>query len=197
MTATSLRELRRAEILAAARSIVAEEGLSALTFGALERRLAFTRGVITHHFTNKQAIVDGLLDGAVEEIDAATAAAVASAGPAPERIHAVLRGMVGGFLGHPEATRVLVAFWGRQGVDPRAASKNAALFRRYRTECAELLRAGQVRGEVRADLNVDATAAVVVGLVIGIAAQAFFEPDAVPVDAAVDAAAEGVILGAC
>ncbi|MFT4626193.1 MAG: TetR/AcrR family transcriptional regulator [Myxococcota bacterium] len=193
----SVADLRRREILDAARAVVAERGLGALTFGALEGRLAFTRGVITHHFANKQAIVHALLDDALAEIDRATAESIAAASPVSNRIHAALCGMVRGFSEHSEATRVLVSFWGLQGVDARAAQKNAALFERYREECRSLLRVGQARGEVRADLDVDAVAAVLVGLVIGIVAQGFFEPGRVDVERAVAAAAEGVILAAC
>ena len=44
---TTVRDLRRTQILAEARSIVAQEGLAALTIGTLEKRLPFSRGVIT------------------------------------------------------------------------------------------------------------------------------------------------------
>src|SRR5205814_9753674 len=54
----SLRDLRRAQIVAAAREIVAGDGLESLTIGALEKRLGFSRGVITYHFRDKDEIVE-------------------------------------------------------------------------------------------------------------------------------------------
>src|ERR1700722_2409301 len=66
----SVRDLRRGQILTAARRLVAEHGLEALTIGALEDRLAFTRGVITYHFANKDEIVRAVFASAIDEIDA-------------------------------------------------------------------------------------------------------------------------------
>ena len=57
----TVRDLRRAQIIAAARAIVCRDGLDALTIGALEQKLAFTRGVITYHFAGKDDIVRALL----------------------------------------------------------------------------------------------------------------------------------------
>ncbi len=193
----TIRAVRRRQILEVARAVVIEGGLGALTFGALERRVSFTRGVITHHFTNKRAIVQALLDEAVSEIDHATALQVLETGHAADRLLGALQAMVRGFVAHPEATRVLVSFWGGQGADVIAMEKNAALFSRFRAQCADILRLGQTRGEIRAELDADSTSAVVVGLVIGLVAQTLFEEEAIDVEAAVAAAAEGLILAAC
>ena len=65
----TVRDLRRQQVVAAARAIVAQQGLEALTFAALERELGYTRGVITWHFRNKDEIVAAVLHDAVEDID--------------------------------------------------------------------------------------------------------------------------------
>jgi AcrR family transcriptional regulator len=175
-----LRSLRRAQIIGAARAIVAKSGLEALTFAELERQLGYTRGVVTYHFKNKDEIVDALLASAIEEIDGATRAEVAAARTRGERAAAVVRAVVRGFLTRVEAVRVLVAFWGRLHAEPRIRGVNARLYARYRREAQRLL-------------GCDAgLAAVVVGVVLGIAAQAYFEPGAVDVDAAVEEAARAV-----
>jgi AcrR family transcriptional regulator len=185
---SAVRELRRGQIIAAARRIVAEEGLEALTIGSLEANLSFTRGVITYHFRGKDEIALAVLDSAVAEIDTAMRAAVeASAGP-EDRVLAVLRGQVHGYLAHPEATRVLLSFWGRIGSDRRIARANARLYTRYREQAARLASALSRHGAFDGE-SPDAVASLLVGAVIGIACQALFDPGAIDPDAAVAAAA--------
>ena len=96
--ASAVREVRRAQIITAARGVVARDGLSALTFSALEGELDFTRGVITYHFKNKGAIVDAVLQSALDEIDAATLAAVEAHGSPTERVAAAVRATIAGFI---------------------------------------------------------------------------------------------------
>src|SRR5688572_18339107 len=124
----TVRDLRRGQIIAAARAVVAEGGLEALTIAALEERLGFTRGVITYHFRDKDEIVDAVLASAVAEIDAATLAEVGASQDFEAKVEAVIRTKVRGFLERVEATRILVAFWGRIHQDPRARNANAQLY---------------------------------------------------------------------
>ena len=172
---SGLRDLRRGQIVAAARAIVAEDGLEALTIAALEDRLEFTRGVITYHFHNKDEIVEAVLASAVAEIDAAMHRELATAGTVKERVRAVLHGQVSGWIEHPEAGKILLSFWGRLGSDPRAAALNAALYRRYREESGAM--------------GNESVAVLLVGIVLGIATQHYFEPGSFDVEAAVDEAA--------
>ena len=95
--------------------------------------------------------------------------------------------MVYGFLARRDAAMVLVGFWGRLQADPRAARKNARLYRSYREGSVNLIRRAQALGHFQGH-DPDALAVVVVGLVIGIAGQALFEEGAIDVDAAVQAA---------
>jgi TetR/AcrR family transcriptional repressor of bet genes len=179
----ALRELRRAQIIQAARALVAKDGLEGLTIARLERQLGQSRGVITYHFRNKEEIVDSLLESAIAEVDYATRAEVASARTVGDRAGAVIRAVVRGFLSRVEAVRILVSFWGRLHADPRIRAANAALYARYRAETAALL------GGRRSD---HALATVVVGVVLGIAAQSYFDPQHVDVEAAVEEAIAAV-----
>ncbi len=171
---------------------MAEEGISALTISTLEARLPFSRGVITHHFRDKDEIVEAVLASAVDDIDAGTAqelrSSVKASADLEARVRAVLRSKVQGFLAQPEATRVLVSFWGQLG-DARATGANAALFRRYRAESRRLFAHAVGSGEARADLDPAVAAALLVGSVLGIVGQAMFEPGAFDVPAAIEAAA--------
>jgi AcrR family transcriptional regulator len=177
-----LRSLRRAQIIAAARTLVARDGLEGLTIARLEKQLGYTRGVITYHFRNKDEIVAALLESAIDEIDQATRAEVAAATNALDRAAAVIRAVVRGFLTRVEAVRIVISFWGRLH-EPRIRAANARLYARYRKQTARTLGGRAEDG---------ALATVIVGVVLGIAAQVYFDPRRVDVDAAVEEAIAAV-----
>ncbi len=180
----TLRELRRGQIVAIARKIVADDGLEALTIGSLEARLAFSRGVITYHFQNKDDIVHAVLESALEEINGSTAAQAATGLSHEERLRAMLRTYIRGFIEHVEATRILLSFWGRITSDKRARAANASLYASYRDGIAQLIKAGRRAGEFSGEVDVDGLAAVLVGVVIGVAMQSYFEKGSIDAEAA-------------
>lgn len=193
MPEPTVRDFRRAQIVAAARTLVAEEGLAGLTIGALETRLGYSRGVITYHFRDKDEIVSAVLSSAVAEIDAATVAGVQASATFEDMVRAVLRTKVGGFVERLEATRIVFSFLGRIGADPRVRKINAELYAGYRKQAAGLIRAGKAIGACAADVSVDAMAVLLVGLVIGITAQNFFAPGAIDTEAAIEEACKTVL----
>ncbi len=191
MSPSPLRALRRAQIIAAARRIVAERGLEAMTIGAIEDALDFSRGVITYHFKNKDEIVIAVLDSAIAEIDAATDLMVRASLTPQQKVEAVLRANVQGFVAHTDAGRILLSFWGRLSAHPGIEAVNVQLFRRYRAQSVCLIREGQALG-VFADADADAVAALIVGIVIGLATQALIDPAAIDPEPAIRAGAAAV-----
>lgn len=174
---SALRGLRRAQVLAEARRIVAEAGLEALTIARLEERLSFSRGVISYHFRDKEELTLALLHDAIDAIEARTRAAVAAAPTTEDRVAAVVRGMTTGFLeSGSDAAWILLSYWGRLHSDHRVEAANAALFARFRSAAASLL---SHRPTSQAD------ALVVVGIVLGIVAQILFAGGALDVEAAI------------
>lgn len=188
----TVRDLRRGQIVAAARRLVAEQGLDALTFGALEDRLAFTRGVITYHFANKDEIVRAVLASAIDEIDAGVRAQVDAGATAADKVRAMLGATVRGFVDRAEAGRVLMSFWGRLPSDPQVRQLNAELYARYRRAAAKVLRRARAEGAI-AKIDPAVMASLLVGLVLGIAMQHFFDPGSIDVDAATEEAVQTVL----
>ena len=182
----SLRDLRRGQILAAARAIVAADGLEALTIGALEKSLGYSRGVITYHFADKDEIVEAVLLGAVAEIDAHTSEEFRSAVTLVNKVRAVLRTKIDGFLKSPEASRVLLAFWGRMVSDVRARKLTAKLFAGYRAQGAWLARHEQGRIDPQ---RAEAMGALFVGVVLGLVVMQMIQPACFDVEKAIDEAA--------
>jgi AcrR family transcriptional regulator len=192
----NLRDLRRGQIVAAARTLVAQGGIEALSFSALESRLEFTRGVITYHFADRDEIVAAVLQSAVIEIDGATGAEVEASASLEEKIRAVLRTKVHGFLGHPEAAEILLAFWAQLSRRGPVGRLTAQLFGGYRAQSARLVKVARKETR-RCKADPDAMAALLVGTVIGLVIQSRFEPDAIRVEAAIEEAVQafGARLG--
>ncbi len=188
----SVRDLRRGQIVTAARRLVAEHGLEALTIGALEDRLSFTRGVITYHFANKDEIVRAVFASAIEEIDAAVRREVEGGSTVEDKVRAVLRGNVRGFVDSEVAGRVLLSFWGRLSGDAQVRKLNAELYAKYRRRAAKLLRAARAQGHI-APVDPTVMGALLVALVLGIATQHYFEPGSIDVDAAIEEATRTVM----
>jgi len=183
----SLRALRRAQILAAARSIVATLGLEALTVGALEQNLGFSRGVITYHFKDKDEIVAEVLASAVAEIDQGTRESLQRPVSVAVAVRAVLETKVRGFLSHREAGLILISFWSRAQASPTVKQASAGLYARYRKQSDRLIVLARAQhGRCRA--RPGAFGAVMVGVVIGLVLQSWFDPS-LDVEAALDEAA--------
>ena len=185
----TLRALRREQILEATGELVASSGLGALTIGALEKRLAFSRGVITYHFENKEEIVRTLFQNAIRTIDAHAWGEVEAARSPEERIRRASRAIVDGFVDNPVASIILMNFWGSLRADAETARLNADLYRKYRDSARRIAASA---GEAREDIDLDAFAAAFVGMVIGIACQALFDAEAIDIEATVDHAARAL-----
>jgi AcrR family transcriptional regulator len=187
----SLRALRRAQILKAARSIVAGSGLEALTVGALEEKLGFSRGVITYHFKDKDEIVAEVLASAVAEIDQGTRQSLQRPVSVAEAVRAVLDTKVHGFLAHREASLILISFWSRAQASAQIKKTSAELYARYRAQSDRLIALARAQnGSCRAKPG--AFGAVMVGVVIGLVLQSWFDPS-IDIDGALDEAARALI----
>lgn len=189
---TTLQELRRHQIIKAARQLIVDKGLAAMTFSELEGRLEFSRGVITYHFKNKNDILIAILESAVNEINEATGKAIISGGNMSDKLTAMVTTTVRGFIERPEAGIILMSFWSRIPSDPHVAEINARLHRSWRFFAGELVKQAQDRGEFR-ETEVEPIAANVVAIVIGIVTQHFFEPGAFDVQRAATAACKAML----
>lgn len=59
--------MRREEIVAAARALFAEQGVTSTTFNDLARRVGITRGLVYHYFPDKSVLVDHVLEERIAE----------------------------------------------------------------------------------------------------------------------------------
>lgn len=163
-------------LLDAAAELVAERGVERASLARIGERAGASRGLPTHHFGSKDALVARLAQRAQNQIDDASWAAVKADGRPVEELSALdlLRTTVDTYLRRFENPssddRALIVMWG--ATFPAEASVEGMLDadRRSRDGWAGLIEKGQGDGSIRADVDAWTGAVLLQGLVRGVAA---------------------------
>ena len=171
-------------LLNSAAALIAERGVERASLGSIGEHAGASRGLPTHHFGSKDALVARL----AERVQADVAAAATER--LERRMHRtpdsppaldVLRTTLDTYLElfeHPsDDERALIVMWG--ATFPSNASIDGMLEadRRSYDGWAELIRHGQQDGSIRSDLDATASAVVLFGLMRGVAALLLTESD--------------------
>ncbi|WP_051472207.1 TetR family transcriptional regulator [Patulibacter minatonensis] len=146
---TFIRRARRSQLVAVAITTIADVGLERASMVQIAKRAGVSRGVLTHHFTGR----DDVLDAVVREVYAvardALAAKVAAAGDPRASLLTFVGGSIDFYAAYPDhmaALREIFAVDGRPGAPGRADADD---HRGERDAVVALLRAGQERGLFR------------------------------------------------
>ncbi len=161
---------RRAEaerrVLEAAREVIGEHGVGAVTFAAVGARAGYSRGIVTHHFGSRRGLMEalarslqGLVPPAPAELDGR------------ERVLAQVDLYLATLEHHPRDTRVFAMLWaeaiaGDPDLRPIFAERDAD----FRDSFARALRTAAADG-TGAGLDPDAAAMAIVGLLRGVGLQ--------------------------
>jgi AcrR family transcriptional regulator len=171
---------RRAAVAAAARAVIAREGLG----GTTVRRVAIEAGssttAVTHYFADKEA----LLLAAVQDAYAALAARMRThveRGPdGLSTLRAVLQEALPLDVERIAESRVWLAFWSAAGSRPALREVQQTAYREWRTLVVWIIAGAVERGELAADLDPTTVAEQLMVLVDGLLMQATLEPDRLP-----------------
>lgn len=156
-------------VLAAAAKLVAEHGLRGLTLAAAGTRAGFSRGIATHHFGSRQALLEALAVHLQEKFHP------------PEHPggsgRAALLDLVDAYLAHgttePLASRAFLVLWAEVlASEPTLRPVFAERDERFRALVASAVQAGVGDGSIRPNADPEVLAYVVVGLLRGAAMQA-------------------------
>lgn len=107
--------LTRARVLAAARRLLAERGLAALTMRALAERLEVAPNALYSHISGKTELLDDVLDGVLAEVEAPPVDAV----DAHAALHAIMASTYRVLLAHPDLVSLYLARQGARGANAR------------------------------------------------------------------------------
>jgi AcrR family transcriptional regulator len=163
--------------------LVAERGLDGATLAGIGERAGTSRGLPTHHFGSKNALVERLAQRAQQRVSDAVWAAAERAGSDLNVVSNLdrLRTTVDTYLRLFESPspmdRALIVMWG--ATFPTEASVTGLLEadRRAFDGWAGVIEQGQVDGSIRRDIDPRTTAVLLQGLIRGVAASLLIDSE--------------------
>lgn len=161
MTELRTRPDRRADLLAAARAILAEKGLEATTVSEIVARAGVAQGTFYLYFASKLALIPALNREMNAHILSALREAMARATSAADVVH----------LGVAAAFREIGQYRDVLHVIHSHITASASVgeweeqFGPYRTLIVELIQQRQATGEIDASVNPDISARLIIGII--------------------------------
>ncbi|MEW2401695.1 TetR/AcrR family transcriptional regulator [Streptomyces sp. NPDC046862] len=169
------RTQAEAALLDAAAELVVECGVRSLTLARVGERAGYSRGIVTHHFGSKQALLERL----ARATQAGFVPGLADLPPGLDRLLKLVDGYVGALGDVGIMNRAFLLLW----TEAATASELAPTFRErdeaFRSDLRSDVAAGIADGDVRPDVEPDDVAVVVVGQLRGIGLQRLLDPGAV------------------
>ncbi|HEY6574325.1 MAG TPA: TetR/AcrR family transcriptional regulator [Mycobacterium sp.] len=181
------QEERRSEaerrLLSAAAELIAETGPSGVTLANIGERAGYSRGLATHHFGSKGAMMRRLVDSVTTDFRREVLAASATESALDEAM-----GLVRAYfhaLGHPKpANRARLVLWADAVAAGSTDVRSAVLAsdREFRDELTKRIERGVSTGEFAGSVDPRALATVIIGMLRGVALQSMLD-DGVDLDA--------------
>ncbi|MDX3194914.1 TetR/AcrR family transcriptional regulator [Streptomyces sp. MN03-5084-2B] len=173
------RDQAEAALLTAAAELVVEQGVRSLTLARVGERAGYSRGIVTHHFGAKQALVERLAR-------ATQAGFVPGLEEVPPGLDRLLR-LIDGYLGELGRIGVFnqafLLLWAEAATQPELTPIFRERDAAFRADLREDVEAGIAEGGIDADVSGDEVAIAVVGQLRGIALQRLLDPDSVDTEA--------------
>lgn len=169
------RTQAEAALLDAAAELVVQHGVRSLTLARVGERAGYSRGIVTHHFGSKQALLERL----ARATQTGFVPGLADLPPGLDRLLKLVDGYVGALGDVGTTNRAFLLLW----AEAATASELAPIFRErdeaFRSDLRSDVAAGIADGDVRPDVEPDDVAVAVVGQLRGIGLQRLLDPHAV------------------
>lgn len=142
------QEVKRHEFVVAVMKAIAEHGYKDVTVATICEAAGFSRGLIGHYFSGKDALLLHAVGEVATDFEQATRAAAEAAGADPlDRLHAIVRASFRAPVFTPERVLVWVALASTSHWSPDLADIYRKLNRPYRRGLAHLMqRAADAKG---------------------------------------------------
>ncbi|MGW7693509.1 TetR/AcrR family transcriptional regulator [Streptomyces asiaticus] len=169
------RAQAEAALLNAAAELVVEHGVRSLTLARVGEQAGYSRGIVTHHFGSKQALIERL----ARATQAGFVPGLADLPPGLDRLLRLVDGYIGASGGAGTMNRAFLLLW----AEAATASELAPIFRQrdeaFRSDLRTDVAAGIADGDVRTDIDPDDVAIAVLGQLRGIGLQHLLDPHTV------------------
>ncbi|MGG2464400.1 TetR/AcrR family transcriptional regulator [Streptomyces sp. RGM 3693] len=147
---TGDHEVKRAELLKAATSVIAEEGYANASLRKVAQRAGCTTGAVTYYFANKEALVVALAESRFDSYDA-----MLEASRAQTDVKGLFEWWLDRTIGDPEFWPVMSQLLAHARYEPAFAALIEQRYTRYRGVYASILATGQAQGTIRDDIPAD------------------------------------------
>jgi AcrR family transcriptional regulator len=170
-------------LLEAAAEVIAERGISGASLASIGERAGTSRGLPTHHFGTKDALVSQVARSAQDRIVRETAAGIQRAHRDVNDLSALelLRASVDTYLEMfeqpSEEERSLIVMWGATFPSKSSFEGMVEADKRAPDGWADLITQGHKDGSIRSDVDPRVAAIVLQGLIRGVAAVLLAEDD--------------------
>lgn len=169
------RDQAETALLNAAAELVVEEGVHSLTLARVGQRASYSRGLITHYFGSKQALLERLAratqSGFVPGLDGAP--------PGLDRLLRLIDGYIGALGQIRMPNRAFLLLWAEAATAPELARIFRERDEAFRADLGEDVKAGIADGAIRPDAVAEDVAVAVLGQLRGIALQRLVDSRAV------------------
>ncbi len=145
------REAKRAELLKAAISVIAQEGFAGASLRKVAQRAGCTTGAVTYYFASKEAMVTAVVESLFDQFDA-------QLGRGQDRIDVRVgfqRWLDWTNAEDPDAWLAGFQLLAHARHEPALAAVYQRRYARYRDALAAILARGQDRGLIRSDIPAD------------------------------------------
>jgi AcrR family transcriptional regulator len=163
-------------LLAAAAEVIAERGINGASLSVIGERAGTSRGLPTHHFGSKDALVARVASAAQDRMAGVLLASVERSRGAANTLLGLdlIRVSIDAYLElfeHPTANdRVLIVTWGATFPSESSIEGILDADRRAYEGWADLITRGQKDGSIRPDVDPTASAVILHGMLRGVAA---------------------------
>lgn len=177
------REQTERKVIAAATALIAERGSRALTLAKVGEAAGYSRGIVAHHFGNRENLIRAVMR------DAQTFTLPAPGDSAADWLAETVRAYLENVTSRSPSARAFLQMWSEAiATDPVLMPLYAKQDTGFRRLLADKVAEGIHDGSVRADADPDALAVSLVGLLRGIALQLISTPPPTQVKAIIDEA---------
>jgi AcrR family transcriptional regulator len=144
------REAKRAELLAAAIAVIAQEGYAGASLRRVAEQAGCTTGALTYAFANKEAMVQAVIESLFDEFDTWI-----HPDREPEEIRAIMERWLNWASTEPNGRLVLIQLLVHARREPALAAVVQRRNGRIIAAIATVLAKGQAQGLVRRDIPAD------------------------------------------
>ncbi|MGH3585672.1 MAG: TetR/AcrR family transcriptional regulator [Pseudonocardia sp.] len=169
------REKTEVALLTAAAELVVEDGVRSVTLARIGERAGYSRGIVTHQFGSKQAMLEAL----ARATQAGFVPGLTDLSPSLERMLRLIGGYVSALDGIGLMNRAFLLLWAEAATAPELAPIFRERDEAFRADIRADIVAGITDGTVHPGTPADAVAVAVVGQLRGIGLQYLLDPGAV------------------